>query len=62
MVSASNTPSENPQVTTTSDAGRRRQHVAEDAREGLDAWLQALGAFLVYTATWQVYSKHFTPL
>ncbi|KAH6893529.1 putative monocarboxylate permease [Thelonectria olida] len=61
MVSAPNTASENFHVTTTaSDAERRQQHVAEREREGLDAWLQALGAFLVYTATWGLLSAYGT--
>lgn len=40
-----------PKSTTTNDVQRRQQHDA-DGREGVDAWLQALGTFLVFTATW----------
>lgn len=44
MVDSPKTPSESHQDT--------QRRVDVDVGEGLDAWLQALGAFLVYTATW----------
>lgn len=51
MTASTNTPTESPQDASTSHV-QREQPTAEQDHEGLDAWLQALGAFLVYTATW----------
>lgn len=51
MISPSTAATHIIQDPTASDAGDRREYVSEE-REGLDAWLQAVGAFLVYTATW----------
>lgn len=50
MVFSTKTPSEDFQGTPTSNVQRKQQNIAEE-HEGLDAWLQALGAFLVYIAT-----------
>ena len=46
MVSPPKTPPE------SLEGAPSQQNVAKEEDEGLDAWLQALGAFLVYTATW----------
>lgn len=47
-------PPESLQAIPTTDivSQHRQQNIAEEGEEGVDAWLQALGAFLVYTATW----------
>jgi hypothetical protein len=37
---------------TATVSQHRHQNVAKEGHEGVDAWLQAFGAFLVYTATW----------
>jgi hypothetical protein len=55
MVSPSKTSTTNRQGITPIDdqASQGQQHVvAVQKTEGLDAWLIAFGAFLVYTATW----------
>ncbi|KAG2005383.1 hypothetical protein GB937_008801 [Aspergillus fischeri] len=46
-------PSESLQAipTTVTVSQHRHQNVAKEGHEGVDAWLQALGAFLIYTAT-----------
>ncbi|RYP27617.1 hypothetical protein DL767_007622 [Monosporascus sp. MG133] len=61
MVSPSKTSSAIRQGTTPINdqvpRGQQRVVVVEE-REGFDAWLQALGAFLVYTATWGLLSAY----
>ncbi|GFF91460.1 riboflavin transporter MCH5 [Aspergillus udagawae] len=53
-------PSESLQAipATVAVSQHRHQNVAKEGHEGVDAWLQALGAFLVYTATWGLLSAY----
>ncbi|KAF4160586.1 hypothetical protein CNMCM6936_004387 [Aspergillus lentulus] len=43
---------------TVTVSQHRHQNVAKEGHEGVDAWLQALGAFLIYTATWGLLSAY----
>lgn len=52
MVSASEASTENDDNTV------REHYAAQEGQEGLGAWLQALGAFLVYVATWGLLSAY----
>ncbi|PGH17426.1 hypothetical protein AJ80_04796 [Polytolypa hystricis UAMH7299] len=58
MASSPKPPPESLQATPPSISQHRQQNVAEEGYEGLDAWLQALGACLVYTATWGLLSAY----
>ncbi|EAW09015.1 putative monocarboxylate permease [Aspergillus clavatus NRRL 1] len=60
MASSATPPPESLEAipTTVTVTQHRHQNVAKEAHEGLDAWLQALGAFLVYTATWGLLSAY----
>lgn len=40
---------------TSPEKVESRQHVETEIPENLGAWLLALGAFFVYTATWYVH-------
>ncbi|KAL2800525.1 putative monocarboxylate permease [Aspergillus keveii] len=44
--------------TENNDVQHRSQNATEDSREGLGAWLLALGTCLVYTATWGLLSAY----
>lgn len=45
-------PAETPVDNTTSATEEIQPSVAEETSESVETWLQALGAFLIYTATW----------
>ncbi|KAL3703766.1 hypothetical protein TMatcc_009455 [Talaromyces marneffei ATCC 18224] len=36
----------------------RSQDISDEGYDDLDAWMQAVGAFLVYTATWGLLSAY----
>ncbi|KAE8363150.1 putative monocarboxylate permease [Aspergillus caelatus] len=58
MASSPESPPESLQAIPTSVPQRRQQNIAQEGHESLGAWLQALGAFLVYTATWGLLSAY----
>ncbi|KAF5006895.1 hypothetical protein FDECE_6754 [Fusarium decemcellulare] len=58
MVSSSTAKSQGPPETPTTIEPDRHDNAIEDEHEGLDAWMQALGAFLIYTATWGLLSAY----
>ncbi|KAJ3546416.1 hypothetical protein NM208_g2018 [Fusarium decemcellulare] len=58
MVSSSTPKSQGPPETPITIEPDTHGNAIEDEHEGLDAWMQALGAFLIYTATWGLLSAY----
>ncbi|RGP70087.1 riboflavin transporter mch5 [Fusarium sporotrichioides] len=58
MVSPSTPKSQGPPEVPTATEPDRYQNAVQDKHEGFDAWMQVVGAFLIYTATWGLLSAY----
>ncbi|KAL6915278.1 hypothetical protein FSST1_006773 [Fusarium sambucinum] len=58
MVSPSTPKSQGPPEVPTAIEPDRYQNAVQDKHEGFDAWMQVVGAFLIYTATWGLLSAY----
>jgi MFS family permease len=58
MVSPSTPKSQGPPEVPTATEPDRYQNAVQDRHEGFDAWMQVVGAFLIYTATWGLLSAY----